>query len=213
MLKIKNIFHSYNQDKDILKGIDLDLNQGEIISILGDSGSGKTSLLRVLTGLETPYKGEIFIDENLIVSENFFLPTHKRNIGLVLQEKGLFPHLTIMQNVCFGLNGPRIEQRKLSLNLLKTFKVEQYADIYPNNLSGGEQQRVAIARAIAPKPKILLMDEPFGSLDKELRENLRNETKQILLKSQISCIMVTHEAEDAHFMSNRILTLKEGKLS
>ena len=213
MLKIKNIFLSYVNDQDILKGIDLDLKKGEIISILGGSGSGKTSLLRVLAGLENPYKGEIFINGSPVVSESFFVPTHKRNIGLVLQEKGLFPHLTIMQNVCFGLKGSKTEQRKLALNLLKTFKVDRYVDSYPNNLSGGEQQRVAIARAIAPKPKILLMDEPFGSLDKELRENLRNETKEILLKNQISCIMVTHETEDADFMGNKIFTLKDGKIS
>ena len=118
-----------------------------------------------------------------------------------------------MQNVCFGLKGSKTEQRKLALNLLKTFKVDRYVDSYPNNLSGGEQQRVAIARAIAPKPKILLMDEPFGSLDKELRENLRNETKEILLKNQITCIMVTHETEDADFMGNKIFTLKDGKIS
>ena len=213
MLKIKNIFLSYVKGQDILKGIDLDLKEGEIISILGDSGSGKTSLLRVLAGLENPYKGEIFINGSPAVSESFFVPTHKRNIGLVLQEKGLFPHLTIMQNVCFGLKGSKTEQRKLAFNLLKTFKVDRYLDSYPNNLSGGEQQRVAIARAIAPKPKILLMDEPFGSLDKELRENLRNETKEILLKNKISCIMVTHEVEDADFMSNKIFTLKDGKIS
>ena len=212
MLRIKNIFHAYSKNQNILKGIDLDLKEGEFLSILGGSGSGKTSLLRVIAGLERPFKGEIFIDSGLVVSEKFFLPTHKRNVGLVLQEKGLFPHLTIMQNVCFGLKGSKREKRSLSMDLLKIFKVHQYSDIFPNSLSGGEQQRVAIIRAIAPKPKILLMDEPFGSLDKDLREELRNETKEILKKDKISCIMVTHEASDAEFMSDRILSLKEGKL-
>ena len=112
----------------------------------------------------------------------------------------------------FGLKGSKREKRSLSMDLLKIFKVDQYSDVFPNSLSGGEQQRVAIIRAIAPKPKILLMDEPFGSLDKDLREELRNETKEILKKDNISCIMVTHEASDAEFMSDRILSLKEGKL-
>ena len=213
MLKIENIFHSYNQKEDILKGINLDVSKGEIISILGGSGSGKTSFLRILSGLERPHKGKIEIDDVLIVSENYFLPTYKRNIGLVIQEKGLFPHLSIIKNVCFGLTGSKEEQNKVANDLLTTFKVIQYQDQYPNSLSGGEQQRVAIARALAPKPRLLLMDEPFGSLDRALRESLREETKLFLKSNRITCLMVTHDEEDALSMSDQIFLLKDGKLN
>ena len=213
MLKIENVFHSYNQKEDILKGINLDVSEGEIISILGGSGSGKTSFLRILSGLERPHKGKIEIDDVLIVSENYFLPTYKRNIGLVIQEKGLFPHLNIIKNVCFGLTGSKEEQNKVAIDLLTTFKVIQYQDQYPNSLSGGEQQRVAIARALAPKPRVLLMDEPFGSLDRALRESLREETKLFLKSNRITCLMVTHDEEDALSMSDQIFLLENGKLN
>jgi len=213
MLKIENIFHSYNQKEDILKGINLDVSKGEIISILGGSGSGKTSFLRILSGLERPHKGKIEIDDVLIVSENYFLPTYKRNIGLVIQEKGLFPHLSIIKNVCFGLTGSKEEQNKVANDLLTTFKVIQYQDQYPNSLSGGEQQRVAIARALAPKPRLLLMDEPFGSLDRALRESLREETKLFLKSNRITSLMVTHDEEDALSMSDQIFLLEDGKLN
>ena len=213
MLKIENIFHSYNQKEDILKGINLDVSKGEIISILGGSGSGKTSFLRILSGLERPHKGKIEIDDVLIVSENYFLPTYKRNIGLVVQEKGLFPHLNIIKNVRFGLIGSKEEQNKVAIDLLTTFKVNQYQDQYPNSLSGGEQQRVAIARALAPKPRVLLMDEPFGSLDRALRESLREETKLFLKSNRITCLMVTHDEEDALSMSDQIFLLENGKLN
>ena len=213
MLKVENVFHSYNQKEDILKGINLDVSKGEIISILGGSGSGKTSFLRILSGLERPHKGKIEIDDVLIVSENYFLPTYKRNIGLVIQEKGLFPHLSIIKNVCFGLTGSKEEQNKVANDLLTTFKVIQYQDQYPNSLSGGEQQRVAIARALAPKPRLLLMDEPFGSLDRALRESLREETKLFLKSNRITCLMVTHDEEDALSMSDQIFLLEDGKLN
>ena len=213
MLKIENVFHSYNQKEDILKGINLDVSKGEIISILGGSGSGKTSFLRILSGLERPHKGKIEIDDVLIVSENYFLPTYKRNIGLVVQEKGLFTHLNIIKNVCFGLIGSKEEQNKVAIDLLTTFKVNQYQDQYPNSLSGGEQQRVAIARALAPKPRVLLMDEPFGSLDRALRESLREETKLFLKSNRITCLMVTHDEEDALSMSDQIFLLEDGKLN
>ena len=213
MLKVENLHHSYDKGENILKGINLNVSNGEIISILGGSGSGKTSFLRVLSGLEKPYDGKIFIEDALVVSNDYFLPAHKRNIGLVLQEKGLFPHLNILKNVCFGLKGPKKDQKEISIDLLSKFKVDQYQEKFPNSLSGGEQQRVAIARALAPKPKILLMDEPFGSLDRGLRESLREETKLFLQENEITCIMVTHDEEDAEFMSDLIFLLENGKLN
>ena len=124
----------------------------------------------------------------------------------------LFPHLSILNNVKFGIRGDNDSRKNKALEFLKLFKVDQYANSYPNNLSGGEQQRVAIARSISPNPKILLMDEPFGSLDDDLKKELREETKKIIKKNKTTCILVTHNIEDALSMSDRIIRLKNGKI-
>lgn len=210
MLKIKNLNYSYDEENKVLTNINIHLEKGDIVSILGKSGCGKTTLLRLIAGLEEKSSGEIEISNTVVSGDRVFVPAHKRNIGLVVQEKALFPHLSVIENVKFGIKGSRVEKNDIALNFLKLFKVDKYIDVYPNKLSGGEQQRVAIARAMAPNPNILLMDEPFGSLDKELRKELREEVKAVLIQNQTTCIIVTHDMEDAKEMGNKIIRLDKG---
>ena len=211
-LKVSSLKYAYNKNNLILNGIDLNIFEGEILSILGPSGCGKTTLLRLISGLERLYQGQIKIYKKTVSSSKVYIPPNKRGLGLVLQEKVLFPHLSILNNVKFGIRGDNDSRKNKALEFLKLFKVDQYANSYPNNLSGGEQQRVAIARSIAPNPKILLMDEPFGSLDDDLKKELREETKKIIKKNKTTCILVTHNIEDALSMSDRIIRLKNGKI-
>ena len=211
-LSLSNIKHSYNDNDFILNDINIDVYEGEIVAILGSSGCGKSTLLRLITGLEKLNYGEIKIFGKIIANKDFSTPTNYRNIGLVLQEKVLFPHLSVLENVKFGIKGNKSFRTKKALDLLNLFRVDQYINSYPNNISGGEQQRVAIARAIAPDPQILLMDEPFASLDEDLRKDLRHETKKILNNNNITCILVTHDIEDANSMADRIIKLKDGQI-
>ena len=211
-LKVSSLKYAYNHNNLILNGIDLNIFEGEILSILGPSGCGKTTLLRLISGLEKLYQGQIKIYKKTVSSSKVHIPPNKRGLGLVLQEKVLFPHLSILNNVKFGIRGDNDSRKNKALEFLKLFKVDQYANSYPNNLSGGEQQRVAIARSISPNPKILLMDEPFGSLDDDLKKELREETKKIIKKNKTTCILVTHNIEDALSMSDRIIRLKNGKI-
>ena len=211
-LSLSNIKHSYNDNDFILNDITIDVYEGEIVAILGSSGCGKSTLLRLITGLEKLNYGEIEIFGKIIANKDFSTPTNYRNIGLVLQEKVLFPHLSVLENVKFGIKGNKSFRTKKALDLLNLFRVDQYINSYPNNISGGEQQRVAIARAIAPDPQILLMDEPFASLDEDLRKDLRHETKKILNNNNITCILVTHDIEDANSMADRIIKLKDGQI-
>ena len=211
-LSLSNIKHSYNDNDFILNDINIDVYEGEIVAILGSSGCGKSTLLRLITGLEKLNYGEIKIFGKIIANKDFSTQTNYRNIGLVLQEKVLFPHLSVLENVKFGIKGNKSFRTKKALDLLNLFRVDQYINSYPNNISGGEQQRVAIARAIAPDPQILLMDEPFASLDEDLRKDLRHETKKILNINNITCMIVTHDIEDANSMADRIIKLKDGQI-
>jgi len=211
-LQVKDLKHSYNSNSEVLKGIDIEVARGEIISILGPSGCGKTTLLRIIAGLEKQSEGTISIDNKMIADHLHYIPTERRNVGLVVQERALFPHLTNIKNVKFGIQGSDKEKTLIALDFLKLFKVEKYADNYPHEISSGEQQRVALARAMAPNPKILLMDEPFSALDKELKLELRNETKKILKDNGITSIIVSHDIDDASVMSDRVLIVKNGIL-
>ena len=212
-LSLSNIKHSYDDSDFILNDINLDVSEGEIVAILGSSGCGKSTLLRLITGLEKLNYGEIEIYGKTVANKDFSIPPNHRNVGLVLQEKVLFPHLSVLENVKFGIKGKKAFRIKKALDLLNLFRVDQYANSYPNNISGGEQQRVAIARAIAPDPQILLMDEPFASLDEDLKKDLRHETKKILNNNNITCILVTHDIEDANSMADRIIKLKDKKIA
>ena len=211
-LSVSNVKHTYDNNDFILKGVDLTVKEGEIVSLLGPSGSGKTTLLRLIAGLENLKFGSINIKGTEVANVKSFIPTHKRNVGLVVQERVLFPHITVLKNVIFGIKANKNEKITRGMEILKLFKIDKYANHYPSKLSSGEQQRVAIARAIAPNPRILLMDEPFGNLDERLRIELRLETKKIIKENNITSIIVTHDIEDAKSISDKIIKIENGKI-
>ena len=212
ILSIKKLSFGYTKEKEVLKDINLNLNEGEILGILGASGIGKSSLLRIIVGLEVPKRGEVLYQENLLNKKNYFVPPQKRGIGLVVQEKALFPHLNVLENVKFGLIGPRRKKDDQAMKYLNLLQADKFAKLMPNKLSGGEQQRVAIARAMAPEPKLLLMDEPFSSLDADLREVLRSDTRELFKKTKTSCIIVTHDIEDADKFCDVVSKIEEGQI-
>ena len=215
LLKIKDLKHSYNSNSEVLKGIDIEVAKGEIISILGPSGCGKTTLLRIIAGLEKQSEGTVSIDNLMVADHLHYIPTEKRNVGLVVQERALFPHLTNIKNVKFGIQGSDKKKTLIALDFLKLFKVEKYADNFPHEVSSGEQQRVALARAMAPNPKILLMDEPFGALDAVTRRLMNNELQRIWSRRPTTTILVTHSVEEAVFLADRVCLMspRPGRLA
>ncbi|PSJ58609.1 ABC transporter ATP-binding protein [Pseudaminobacter soli (ex Li et al. 2025)] len=212
-LAFENICHSFETGAETLRDVSLTAEPGEVLCLLGPSGSGKTTLLRIAAGIEAQTSGRVLLNEREIAGPNVFLPPEKRSIGLVFQDFALFPHLTILDNVRFGLTALSAEEaRSEAMIALSRVGLAHYAGSYPHVLSGGEQQRVALARALAPRPAVLLMDEPFSGLDSRLKDNVRAETLAILRESRATAIVVTHDAEEAMRMADRIALLKGGKL-
>lgn len=198
---------------EAVRGVSLDISPGEIVCLLGPSGCGKTTLLRLTAGLERPTGGRILINEQVVASTEMHVPPEKRGVGLMFQDFALFPHLTLLENAAFGLRSlPREDAVNVALSALDRVGLAKYADEYPHILSGGEQQRVALARAIAPRPGVLMMDEPFSGLDTRLRDEMREETLTILKETRATCILVTHSCEEAMRMGNRIAMMRQGKL-
>ena len=194
-----------------ISNVDIDLKDGEIMSILGPSGCGKTTLLRIIAGLETPDSGKITLKENTLYENNLFVEPNLRGIGMVFQEYALFPHLTVKENVLFGIRSlSNKDQNRILEDILKLTRVEELESRYPSELSGGQQQRVALARTLATKPNILLMDEPFSNLDASLRTTVRTEVKEILKRSNTSTIFVTHDKEEAFSISDKVAIMFEG---
>ena len=211
LLEINNLKHAFVNESFVLKDINLEIHSGEIITILGPSGCGKTTLLRIIAGLEKQTGGTIKINNNIISNKHYSMPPEKRNIGLVVQERALFPHLNVLKNVTFGIQDLK-ERNDIALNYLKLFKIDQLKNKYPHEISGGEQQRVALARAMAPNPNILLLDEPFNALDDKLKNELHNETKKIFKDKDATVLIVSHDKEEAHFFSDRLITINNGKI-
>lgn len=208
-VKIDNISFKYeNSNEDILKDFSLEINKGEIVSILGKSGCGKSTLLRLIAGLEAPYEGRISVLEKVLVDDKNFIQPEKREVGMLFQDYALFPHLTVEENIRFGLHKfKKEEQDKRIKEVLELINLKEYKKRYPYELSGGQMQRIALARALAPKPSILLMDEPFSNIDSELRSKLRLEVKRILEEENATCIFVTHDIEDVNAISTRTIKL------
>ena len=212
-LSFEDIRHSYVPDAATLHGISLSAEPGEVLCLLGPSGSGKTTLLRIAAGIEAQSSGRVLLNDREIAGPDVFLPPEKRSIGLVFQDFALFPHLSIVDNVRFGLTAlSKSEGRKEALIALERVGLASYAEAFPHVLSGGEQQRVALARAMAPRPSVLLMDEPFSGLDSRLKDSVRAETLAILRQSRATAIVVTHDAEEAMRLGDRIALLKGGRL-
>ena len=211
ILEIRNLSHAYDQASSIIKDFNFSLKKGEIVSILGPSGIGKTTLLRIVAGLEDVMDGEIIISDKVASKKNFILPPEKRNLGLVVEDRALFPHLNIEKNVMFGISHIQ-ERESLAQEYLGLFKVADLSKKYPHEISAGQQQRVAFARALITNPNILLLDEPFGALDKNLKEELYEETKKIFKNKDLSVLLVTHDEEEAKYFSDRIIEFKEDKI-
>ncbi|TKT76767.1 ABC transporter ATP-binding protein [Aquamicrobium sp. LC103] len=212
-LAFERISHEFSPSAVTLRDVSLSAEPGEVLCLLGPSGSGKTTLLRIAAGIEPQTRGRVLLNDREIAGPSVFLPPEQRSIGLVFQDFALFPHLTILDNVRFGLTAlSREEARKEAIISLGRVGLESYANAYPHVLSGGEQQRVALARAIAPRPAVLLMDEPFSGLDSRLKDSVRAETLAILRQSRATAIVVTHDAEEAMRMGDRIALLKDGGL-
>ena len=213
-ISIQNVCFSYpNTESAALDQFSMTIEKGEVISILGRSGSGKSTILRLLAGLEKPTKGSLTIQDEVVFNNRIFLQPEKRGIGMVFQDYALFPHLTVGENILFGLFQMKKQQKKKRLHeVLELVELQEYEKRYPHQLSGGQQQRVAIARAIAPNPHLILLDEPFSNLDAELQVKIRKDLREILKKANITSIFVTHDENDAHALADRIVKLKDGRI-
>ena len=209
ILEIINLSHAYSKNENSITGIDLDIQEGERVSILGPSGCGKSTLLRLIAGLEKPSKGEIKIKGIKASSKENLLPPEKRNVGLVVQDKALFPHLSVYSNICFGIKKNKTKDDMTS-ELLTLFKIENLKSKYPHEISGGEQQRVALARSLATNPDLLMLDEPFSALDKDLKETLYSEISLVFSERKTTILLVTHDQNEAELMTERHIKMEKG---
>jgi len=196
----------------VVDGVTLALVPGQVTCLLGPSGCGKSTTLRILAGVERQDQGRVIVEGRVVSDAGLHLPPEERSIGLMFQDFALFPHLTVAGNVAFGLTGPREARRARAAELLERVSLAGFGPKYPHELSGGEQQRVALVRALAPRPQILLMDEPFSGLDERLRDGIRDATLDILKEEGTSVLLVTHEPGEAMRMADEILLMRAGRI-
>ncbi|MBF0280448.1 MAG: ABC transporter ATP-binding protein [SAR324 cluster bacterium] len=196
----------------VLDNVSLKLKKQEFLAILGPSGCGKSTLLRIIAGLETMNSGQVSLHGERVSDSKRVRPTEKRNLGMVFQNIALFPHLSVAVNIGFGLKGRSSKKKQRIKEMLELLELQGYEDKMPHEISGGEQQRVALARAFAPNPELILLDEPFSSLDSKLRVQLRKELYQILRKAKVSVILVTHDQMEAFTFADRLLVFQKGKI-
>jgi len=214
-ISIRHVNFQYTHTKELtIEDFSLNINQGEVISILGNSGSGKSTVLRIIAGLEIPLSGSITIGDKVVVDKHTFIPPEKREVGMVFQDYALFPHMTVEKNIQFGLKGLSKKQKQMRPeDMLSLVDMSNFKKRYPYELSGGQQQRIALARALAPAPSLLIFDEPFSNLDAEIQIKIRDELAEILKKARITSIFVTHDQSDARALANRIVYIEEGKIT
>jgi putative spermidine/putrescine transport system ATP-binding protein len=208
-MTLQDIDVRYDKKKQILKGLDLEVNEGELVSLLGPSGCGKTTTLRVVAGFIEPENGVFALDgENLTK-----VPVHKRNFGIVFQSYALFPHLSVYDNVAFGLKMRKLDKAEIDKkvnNILEVCGLTEFSDRFPQQMSGGQRQRVALARALVIEPKLLLLDEPLSNLDAKLRINMRMEIKRIQKQLGITTLFVTHDQEECFSISDKVAVMNQG---
>lgn len=211
MLDFRDVVHAYNDSLSVDE-VSFSVERGEVVTLLGPSGCGKTTILRLAAGLERPRGGEIWLDGRLLSDAAYNMPPEDRGVGYMFQDYALFPHLSVLENVVFGLKNKGSAAIRRALDVLAETDLESLADAYPHELSGGQQQRVALARALAPKPSVILLDEPYAGLDSRLRERIRDQMLHVLKASETAALMVTHDSEEAMFMSDNIVVLRDGQV-
>ena len=210
IIRARSITKSYGLES-VLSDFNLDVWNGSIVGILGMSGSGKTTALRLIAGFEKPDSGIIEMRNEIISNEDTFLPPEQRNVGMVFQDYALFPHLNVEKNISFGLSALEIKSGRLE-EVISMCNLEKYRKKFPQELSGGQQQRVALARALAPNPEVILLDEPFTSLDAHMARDLREEVVTLLKQTETTAIIVTHDQEEALSVCDVVSVLENGKV-
>lgn len=213
LLTVKKLTKSFDESGPVVDHLDFTVREHEIFALLGPSGCGKTTCLRLIAGFERADEGEVRVEDKLLESPKKHVAPQDRGIGFVFQDYALFPHLSVIDNVAFGLTDiPKYKRKVFAEEVLCRTGMGDYKDRNPSELSGGQQQRVALARAIAPKPKLVLLDEPFSNLDAILRESTRKEVRSILKKAGMSALLVTHDQEEALSFADRIAVMNNGKI-
>jgi iron(III) transport system ATP-binding protein len=218
MLQITNIYKKFPlMENHAVNNVSFSLKKGETVALLGESGSGKTTLLRMIAGLEKPSKGSITLQNKLVFNNtnSIFIKPEKRNVGLFFQHYALFPHLTVSENIAYGLSNKlynKSQKKDRVTEMLSLVELPNYEKRFAHELSGGQQQRIALARALAPKPELLLLDEPFSNLDEQLKAEVRHQIKAILEKTQTTTILVTHDLQDALSLADRLAVMRNGHI-
>ncbi|QUH30584.1 ABC transporter ATP-binding protein [Vallitalea guaymasensis] len=214
MIECKDISFRYsNAIEPTLNKVSFSLHNGGVLAVVGPSGGGKSTLLRVIAGLETPYEGTLSINNKVVFNVNNNVKPENRGIGMLFQDYALFPHMTVKKNIEYGIDHLPKKERKQRLDeVLELVALGGYEKRYPHELSGGQQQRIALARALAPKPKLLLLDEPFSNLDTHLLKKVRDDLFNIIRKTNITTIMVTHNPEDAKAEADKIISIVDGRI-
>lgn len=213
LLTVKSLTKFFDENSPVVDSLDFEVKEHEIFALLGPSGCGKTTCLRLISGFEHADEGEVYLDGKLLESPQNHVAPQDRGIGFVFQDYALFPHLSVLENVAFGLTDiPKHKRLVYAEEVLCRTGMGDYKDRNPSELSGGQQQRVALARAIAPKPKLVLLDEPFSNLDAMLRDSMRKEVREVLKKAGMSALLVTHDQEEALSFADRIAVMNDGKI-
>jgi iron(III) transport system ATP-binding protein len=211
-IRLRGVSKSFGPVRAV-RDVTLDIEQGELMSVLGPSGCGKTTLLRLIAGFEAPDAGCVNVGDTVVAGPGRLVPPDKRRVGMVFQDYALFPHLTVEANVAFGLaRRTRDDREALTRRTLELVGLQHKTRCHPYELSGGERQRVALARALAPEPELVLLDEPFSSLDASLRAGLRREVELILRDAEATALLVTHDQEEALSMTDRVAVMREGRI-
>ena len=210
VLELSGVHKDYGPET-VVSGLNLTVREGELLTLLGPSGCGKTTTLRMIAGLEEPTEGTVTVGDEIVAGDGTTVPPEERDVGMVFQEFALFPHLTVAENVAFGLDSPGSKAADARVAaLLDLVGLAEYGDRSPGDLSGGQRQRVALARSLAPEPDVLLLDEPFSNLDVRLRVEMREEVRRILKEAGVTAVSVTHDQEEALSISDRVAVMHDG---